>query len=36
MAENAKNEDSLTESQENKEQNGNSFDNSADDKIEIK
>ena len=36
MAENAKNEDSLTESQENIEQNDNSFDNSADDKIEIK
>ena len=35
MAENAKNEDSLTESQENIEQNDNSFDNSVDDKIEI-
>ena len=36
MAENAKNEDSLTESQENIEQNGNSFDNNTDSKIEIK
>ena len=36
MAENAKDENSLTESQENIEQNDNSFDNSTDDKIEIK
>ena len=35
MAENAKDENSLTESQENIEQNDNSFDNSVDDKIEI-
>ena len=36
MAENAKDENSLTESQENIEQNDNSFDSSTDDKIEIK
>ena len=36
MAENAKDENSLTESEENIEQNDNSFDSSTDDKIEIK
>ena len=35
MAENVKDENSLTESQENIEQNDNSFDNSVDNKIEI-
>ena len=36
MAENEKDENSLTESQENVEQNDNSFDHNTDSKIEIK